>query len=103
MDYWLCVSVCLCVSVLSRERHNVQMLRVSLSESLVGDEVKGQHVKKSQKLCCAFESKYSKSFRKVLLMHFSTFCQTIVLSIWVAFIDSLNNPLFSSKKRSVRL
>ena len=32
MDYWLCVSVCLCVSVLSRERHNVQMLRASLSE-----------------------------------------------------------------------
>ena len=35
MDYWLCVSVCLCVSVLSRERHNVQMLRASLSESPV--------------------------------------------------------------------
>ena len=35
MDYWLCVSVCLCVSVISRERHNVQMLRASLSESLV--------------------------------------------------------------------
>ena len=33
MDYWLCVSVCLCVSVFSRERHNVQMLRASLSET----------------------------------------------------------------------
>ena len=32
MDYWLCVSVGLCVSVLSRERHNVRMLRASLSE-----------------------------------------------------------------------
>ena len=31
--YWLCVSVCLCVSVLSRERHHVQMLRASLSET----------------------------------------------------------------------
>ena len=28
----LCLSVCLCVSVFSRERHNVQMLRASLSE-----------------------------------------------------------------------
>ena len=25
MDYWFCVSVSLCVSVFSRERHNVQM------------------------------------------------------------------------------
>ena len=33
MDYWLCVSVGLCVSVFSRERHNVRMLRASLSES----------------------------------------------------------------------
>ena len=32
MDYWFCVSVYLCVSVFSRERHNVQMLRASLSE-----------------------------------------------------------------------
>ena len=32
MDYWLCVSVCLCVSTFSRERHNVLMLRASLSE-----------------------------------------------------------------------
>ena len=35
MDYWLCVSVCLCVSVFWRYRPNVQMLRASLSESLV--------------------------------------------------------------------
>ena len=41
MDYWLCVSVCLCVSVFSRERYNVQMLRASLSEtSGVYDEQK---------------------------------------------------------------
>ena len=33
MDYWLCVSVGLCVSVFSRERHNVRMLRASLSET----------------------------------------------------------------------
>ena len=33
MDYWLCVSVCLHVSVFSRERYNVQMLRASLSET----------------------------------------------------------------------
>ena len=33
MDYWLCVSVCLCVYVFSRERYNVQMLRASLSET----------------------------------------------------------------------
>ena len=32
MDYWLCVSVSLCVSVFSRERCNVQMLKASLSE-----------------------------------------------------------------------
>ena len=32
MDYWFCVSVCLCVSVFSRERHNAQMLRASLSD-----------------------------------------------------------------------
>ena len=32
MDYWLCVSVCLCAYVFSRERYNVQMLRASLSE-----------------------------------------------------------------------
>ena len=43
MDYWFCVSVCLCVSVFSRERHNVEMLRASLSESLVygRDRLKG--------------------------------------------------------------
>ena len=33
MDYWFCVSACLCVSVFSRQRHNVQMLRASLSET----------------------------------------------------------------------
>ena len=33
MDYWFCVSVCLHVSVFSRERYNVQMLRASLSET----------------------------------------------------------------------
>ena len=32
MDYLLCVSVSLCVSVFWRYRHNVQMLRASLSE-----------------------------------------------------------------------
>ena len=30
MDYWLCVSVSPSVSVFSRERRNVQMLRASL-------------------------------------------------------------------------
>ncbi len=33
MDYWLCVSVCMCVYVFSRvQMFNVQMLRASLSE-----------------------------------------------------------------------
>ena len=35
VDYWLCVSVCLGESVFSRERHNVQMLRASLSEKII--------------------------------------------------------------------
>ena len=33
MDCWCCFSVSLCVSVFSRERRNVQMLRASLSET----------------------------------------------------------------------
>ena len=55
MDYWLCVSVCLCVSVFSRERHNVQMLRASLSEKSGYKELVGAMSAASDQLCLKHE------------------------------------------------
>ena len=37
MDYWLCVSVCLCVSVFSRERYNVQNAKAVYTLTILPD------------------------------------------------------------------